>query len=94
MCSVKAHVHVPTHREGRKELGENGSSDLVDLETSRLIRRSSEESTWSGVYICFAEQLKCLCISEHVLFLHFKLEKRNYQVQIFSLESNNSRNGV
>ena len=24
-------AHVPTHREGRKELGINGSSDLVDL---------------------------------------------------------------
>ena len=28
-------AHVPTHREGRKELGINGSSDLVDLETFR-----------------------------------------------------------
>ena len=33
MCSVK--VHVPAHREGRKELGINGSSDLVDLRTFR-----------------------------------------------------------
>ena len=33
MYSVKA--HVPTHREGRKELGINGSSDLVDLGTFR-----------------------------------------------------------
>ena len=24
-------MYVPTHREGRKELGINGSSDLVDL---------------------------------------------------------------
>ena len=30
-------------------MGMNGSSDLVDLGTFRLIRRSSEESTWSGV---------------------------------------------
>ena len=45
LCSVKA--HVPTHRERRKELGINGSSDLVDLGTFRLIRRSSEESTLS-----------------------------------------------
>ena len=28
-------MHVPTHREGRKELGINGSSDLVDLGTFR-----------------------------------------------------------
>ena len=35
--------------KGEKELGINGSSDLVDLGTFRLIRRSSEESTWSGV---------------------------------------------
>ena len=47
LYSVKA--HVPTHREGRKELGGNGSSDLVDLGTFRLIRKSSEKSTWSGV---------------------------------------------
>ena len=47
MYSVKA--HVPTHREGRIELGINGSSDLVDLGTFRLIRRSSEESTWLGI---------------------------------------------
>ena len=33
LYSVKA--HVPTHREGRKELGINGSSDLVDLGTFR-----------------------------------------------------------
>ena len=33
LYSVKA--HVPTHREGRKELGINRSSDLVDLETFR-----------------------------------------------------------
>ena len=85
LYSVKA--HVPTHREGRKELGKNGSSDLVDLGTFRLIRRSC---VW-GIHLVwctigFAEQLKCLCISEHVQSLHFKLEKRNYQVQIFSLE--------
>ena len=29
LYSLKA--HVPAHREGRKELGINGSSDLVDL---------------------------------------------------------------
>ena len=28
-------AHVPTHREGRKELGINGSSDLVALGTFR-----------------------------------------------------------
>ena len=28
-------MHVPTNREGRKELGINGSSDLVDLGTFR-----------------------------------------------------------
>ena len=28
-------MHVPTHRERRKELGINGSSDLVDLGTFR-----------------------------------------------------------
>ena len=28
-------MHVPTHREGRKELRINGSSDLVDLGTFR-----------------------------------------------------------
>ena len=28
-------MHVPIHREGRKELGINGSSDLVDLGTFR-----------------------------------------------------------
>ena len=33
LYSVKA--HDPTHREGRKELGINGSSDLVDLGTFR-----------------------------------------------------------
>ena len=33
LYSVKA--HVPTHGEGRKELGINGSSDLVDLGTFR-----------------------------------------------------------
>ena len=33
LYNVKA--HVPTHREGRKELGINGSSDLVDLGTFR-----------------------------------------------------------
>ena len=33
LYSVKA--HVPTHREGRKELEINGSSDLVDLGTFR-----------------------------------------------------------
>ena len=33
LYSVKA--HVPTHREGRKELGINGSADLVDLGTFR-----------------------------------------------------------
>ena len=33
LCSVKA--HVPTHREGRKELWINGSSDLADLRTFR-----------------------------------------------------------
>ena len=33
LYSVKA--HVPTHREGRKELGIDGSSDLVDLGTFR-----------------------------------------------------------
>ena len=32
-------------RTGRK----NGSSDLVDLGTFRLIRRSSEKSTWPRV---------------------------------------------
>ena len=32
-------------RTGKK----NGSSDLVDLGTFRLIRRSSEKSTWPGV---------------------------------------------
>ena len=42
LYNVKA--HVPTHTEGR-----NGSSDLVDLGTFRLIRRSSEEFTWPGV---------------------------------------------
>ena len=47
LYSVKA--HVPTYREGRKEMGMNGSCDLVDLGAFRLIRRSSEESTWSGV---------------------------------------------
>ena len=47
LYSVKA--HVPTHREGRKELGINGSSHLVDLGTFELIRRSSEESIWSRV---------------------------------------------
>ena len=33
LYNVKA--HVPTHREGRKELGINGSSDRVDLGTFR-----------------------------------------------------------
>ena len=33
LYSVKA--HVPTHRERRKELRINGSSDLVDLRTFR-----------------------------------------------------------
>ena len=33
LYSVK--THVPTHTEGRKELGINGSSDLVDLGTFR-----------------------------------------------------------
>ena len=33
LYNVKA--YVPTHREGRKELGINGSSDRVDLRTSR-----------------------------------------------------------
>ena len=41
-----------TYRKGRRERrtgNENGFSDLVDLGTFRLIRRSSEESTSSGV---------------------------------------------
>ena len=59
---------------------------MVDLGTFRLIRRSSEESTSSGVTL--ASQGKCLYISGHVQFLHSNLEKRNYQVQIFSSESN------
>ena len=28
----------------------NGSSDLVDMRTLTLIRRSSEKSTWPGVH--------------------------------------------
>ena len=37
-------VHIEKRTEKK-----NGSSDLVDLGTFRLIRRSSEESTWSGI---------------------------------------------
>ena len=46
------------------------------------------------VYHWLCTVIICMCISEHVQLVHFKLEKRNYQVQIFSLESNNTRNGV
>ena len=38
------------HIEKGEKLGINGSFDLVDLGTFRLIRRSSEESTWSGYH--------------------------------------------
>ena len=61
------------------------------LKTHRKIEREIQ-LVWCT--IDFAEQLKCLCISKHVQFLHFRLEKRNYQMQILGLESNNSRNGV
>ena len=40
----------------------HGYSDPVDLGTFKLIRRSSEESTWPSVPLGFAEQLKVLCI--------------------------------
>ena len=80
-----------TYRREKRTGKKNGSSDLVDLGTFRLIRRI--HFVWCT--IGFAENLKCLCISGHVQFLHSNLEKRNYQVQIFSLESNsNRRNGV
>ena len=42
LYSVKA--HVPTHGEGRKELGINGSSDLVDLGTFR----EDSQIDWGG----------------------------------------------
>ena len=38
-----------TQRKEKITGKKNGSSDLVDLGTVRLIRKSSEESTWSGV---------------------------------------------
>ena len=83
-------ANIPyTYRREKRTGKKNGSFDLVDLGTFRLIRRSSEESTWSGVPLALQEQLKCLCISGHEQFLHSNLEKRNCQVQIFSLESNN-----
>ena len=38
-----------THSREKRTGKENGSSDLVDLGTFRLIRRSSEKSTWPVV---------------------------------------------
>ena len=47
LYSVKA--HVPTHREGRKELEINGSSDLVDLGT---FREDSQIDFVTGNVLC------------------------------------------
>ena len=41
-------VHIEKGEEKGKK---NGFSDLVDLGTFRLIRKSSEESIWSGVLL-------------------------------------------
>ena len=49
-------------------------------ELFRLIRRSSEESTGVPIALQGNCELKCLCISGHVQFLHSTLEKRNCQV--------------
>ena len=79
-----------TQRKEKRTGKKNGSSDLVDLGTFRLIKKLSEKSTWSGVPLALQGQLKCLCISGHLQLLHFSLEKKkNHQVQIFGLESIN-----
>ena len=77
-----ANISYTKKRREKRTEKKNGSSDLLDLGTFRLIRRSSEEYTWSGVPLALQDncELKCLCISGHVQFLHSNLEKRNYQV--------------
>ena len=47
---VLANILYMYGREKRTKK-KNGSSDLLDLGTFRLIRRSSEESTWSSVLL-------------------------------------------
>ena len=42
-------MHVPTHREGRKKLWINGSSDLVDL---RILKEDSQIDFATGNVFC------------------------------------------
>ena len=44
-----------TQRREKRTGKKNGSSDLVDLGTFRLIRRSSEESAWFGVRLALQD---------------------------------------
>ena len=70
---------------------ENRSSDLFDLGTFRLSRRSSEKSTWptpSIPWLVLQDSGKVLCITGHVKLLHCSLKKRNnYQAQMFNSEN-------
>ena len=65
----------------------NGSTDLFNMGTFRLIKRSIEKSTWprpSVPWLVLQGSRKVLCITGHVKLLHCNLEKRNnYQAQMF-----------
>ena len=69
-------VNISYTQSKEKKAGKNnGSSDLVDLGTFRLIRRSSEKSTWPGIpWLVLQGNRKVLFITGHVKLLHCNLE--------------------
>ena len=69
-------MHVPTHREGRKELGINGSSDLVDLGT---FREDSEIDFATGNVFCtFVGRGLRKNVSQILAIIDF-FKQRNYR---------------
>ena len=85
MYSVKA--HVPTHREGRKELVINGSSDLVDLGTFR--EDSQIDFVTGNVFCTFWRGGGGGCLRKNVsqiLAIIDFFKQRNYRKNLVSKE--------
>ena len=74
--------YVPTHREGRKELGINGSSDLVDFGTFR--EDSQIDFVTGNVFCTFWGRLR-KNVSQILAIIDF-FKRRNYRKDLVSKE--------